>query len=298
MDIVTIASVNGVEIYFETLGNPDGDPVLLVAGLGVQMIDWPDHFVTPFVEAGRHVIRYDNRDIGLSTQFDDAFGEPLKLVELALTEQPFPELAYSLDDMADDAAALLDELGIDSAHVIGSSMGGMIAQTLAIRHPDKVRTLTSIMSATGNPEAGQPEPAAMEAITAAGPTGPKEARIAHGIAHAQVWASPGHFDERQLRAMLEADWDRVGGAQAENGGRQLCAILAAEPRDEKLGKLTMPVLVVHGDKDPLVTPSGGVRTAECVPGAELLMVPGMAHDLVPAFCPQIIEAIEATMARA
>lgn len=295
---MTIAAVNGVEIFYETLGDPEGDPVLLVAGLGVQMIDWPDHFVTPFIEAGHHVIRYDNRDIGLSTQFDGAFGEPLKLLELALAEQPLPELAYSLDDMADDAAALLDELGIDSAHVIGSSMGGMIAQALAIRHPHKVRTLTSIMSTTGNPEVGQPEPAAMEALTAAGPTEPKEARIAHGLKIGQVWASPGHFDEDELRAMHEADWDRVGGAQADNGGRQLCAIMTGDPRDEMLGDLTMPVLVVHGDKDPLVTPSGGARTAECIPGAELVVVPGMAHDLAKAFCPQIIEAIESTMARA
>jgi len=295
---VTIAAVNGVELFHETLGDPQGDPVLLVAGLGVQMIDWPDHFVDPFVSAGQQIIRYDNRDIGLSTQFHGGFGEPLKMLELALTEQPLPELAYSLNDMADDGAALLDHLEIESAHVIGSSMGGMIAQALAIRHPNRVRSLTSIMSTTGNPEVGQPEPAAMEAITAAGPTEVREERIAHGVKIGQVWASPGHFNEAELRAMLEADWDRVGGAQAENGGRQLCAIMAAEPRDEHLRQLTMPTLVVHGDKDPLVTPSGGIQTADCVPGAALLMVPGMAHDLAPAFCPQIIEAIDSTFARA
>lgn len=291
-------AANGVELFYETLGDPAGQPVLLVAGLGVQMIDWPDHFLEPLVAAGHHVIRYDNRDIGLSTQFDGGFGEPLKLVELVLTEQPTPELAYSIEDMADDGAALLDALGIASAHVIGSSMGGMIAQSMAIRHPAKVRTLTSIMSATGNTDMGQPTPEAMEAITQAGPTEDREARIAHGVKIGQVWASPGHFNEGELRAMLRADWDRVGGAQAENGGRQLCAILTGDPRDEGLGTLTMPTLVIHGAKDPLVTPSGGEHTAECVPGARLVMIAGMAHDLAPAFCPQIIEAIESNFARA
>lgn len=292
------AAVNGVELYYDTLGNPDGQPVLLVAGLGVQMIDWPDHFVEPLVQAGHHVIRYDNRDIGLSTQFDDGFGEPLKLVELALLEQPMPELAYTLDDMADDGAALLDSLGIEAAHVIGSSMGGMIAQTIAIRHPNKVKSLTSIMSATGHPDVGQPTPEALAALTTEGPTEHRDERVAHGVKIGQVWASPAHFDESALRAMLEADWDRVGGAQAENGGRQLCAIITGGARDEALAELTMPTLVVHGDKDPLVTPSGGDRTAACIPGAELLKVAGMGHDLAAAFCPQIIEAIESTIARA
>lgn len=294
---VNFASVNDLELCYRIEGDPDGPVVLLVCGLGVQMIDWPDHFVQPLIDAGNRVVRYDNRDIGKSTAFDGAFGDPPALVEAVLTGQDLPEIAYTLEDMAADGAGLLDALGIDSAHVVGASMGGMIAQAIAIGHPNKVRSLTSIMSSTGSPEHGQPTPEAMEAILSVGPD-ERDARIEHGLKMGRVWASPDHFDEDELRAQLAASWDRVGGPQAANSGRQMCAILASAARDEALAGLTVPTLVVHGGADTLITRSGGEHTASTIDGAELLMIEGMGHDLPAAFVPQIVEAITRLIARA
>lgn len=282
--------VGDVRLCYEAGGDPDGPPVLLVAGLGVQLIDWPDHFVEPLVAAGFRVIRLDNRDIGLSTSFDGAPDEP-QAVFAAMMAGEEPQIAYTLADMAADAAGLLSALGLDSAHVVGASMGGMISQALAIGFPERVRSLTSIMSTTGAADVGQPSEAALAAMLSPAPGDDRESRVAHGLKNGEVWASPDHFDREWLRASLEAGWDRVGGPQAANQSRQLCAILASPARDELLAMVQAPTLVIHGRVDPLVSPSGGERTAACVAGSDLLMIDDMAHDLPAPLMPTITGAI-------
>lgn len=290
------ASVNDVELFYETHGDPSDPAVVLIAGLGVQMIDWPDYFIDPIVESGHYVLCYDNRDIGLSTQFPDGTADAPAVMESMLSGEN-PDVAYNLIDMAADAAALMDHVGIDAAHCIGSSMGGMIAQQLAVSFPAKVQTLTSIMSTVG-PEVGAPTPEAMEGISKPVTTEDREERIAQGIETARIWASPEHYDADRLRSLFEDSWDRVGGHQSANGGRHLCAIVASPSRAEALTKLAVPTLVIHGTLDPLVTPEGGDRTAEVVPGARLVKIEGMGHDLVPAFMPQILSAITELVANA
>ena len=283
-------AANDLKLFYETAGDPTDPPVLLIAGLGVQLIDWADHFVDPLVAAGHYVIRFDNRDIGLSTTFEDGANDP-HAVMAALEAGDDPGVAYTLADMAADAAALLDALEMDAAHVVGVSMGGMIAQTVAINFPHKVRTLTSIMSTTGAGDVGQPTPEAMAAILSTAPGTERAEMIAHNMTNARVWASPGHFDADRMQQLFEDAWDRVGGAQAANTGRHFCAIVASAPRDEALASVTAPTLVVHGTADTLVTPSGGERTAQSIANAKLMLVEGMGHDLAPVFAGDIVQAI-------
>lgn len=286
---------NGVDLYYETTGNPDNPAILLIAGLGVQMIDWPDHFVDALVEAGHYLIRFDNRDIGLSTTFDGAPHDPQVVITAVLSGEK-PDVRYTLVDMAADAAALLEALGIEAAHLVGVSMGGMIAQMTAINHPAKVLSLTSLMSNTGAPDVGQPTPEAMAAITSEAPSRVREEVVQHNLTNARVWASPGLFDEDRLRAMFEGAWDRVDGRQRFNAGRQFCAILATPPRDEALAGVTAPTLVVHGTADTLIGIDGGQRTANSVPGAEFVIIDGMGHDLPPPFAEIIVSAISKLVA--
>lgn len=288
--------VNGLELFYETAGDPQDPPLLLIAGLGVQMIDWPDYFLDPLVAHGLHVIMFDNRDIGLSTTFEGGADNPQAVMDALLNGED-PGIAYSIADMADDAAGLLGALGIDSAHIAGVSMGGMIAQTVAIRHPGKVRSLISIMSTTGAPDVGQPNERAMQAILSAAPSTDRAEIIAHNMENAKVWASPGHFDAVRLQKLFEDSWDRGGGPQALNAGRQFCAIVASTPRDQELSQLDVPSLVVHGTADTLVTPTGGERTAAMLAGATTLVVDGMGHDLVPAFITEILQAITSLIDR-
>ena len=287
-------NVNAIELFYETAGDPRHPPLLLIAGLGVQLIDWPACFVDPLVEHGLYVISYDNRDIGLSTTFDGGQHDPFVVLDAMLSGED-PDVAYTLVEMADDAAGLLDALGIESAHVAGVSMGGMIAQTAAIRHPEKVRSLISIMSTTGAPDVGQPTAEAMEALLSAAPGTERSEIIACNVQNAKVWASPEHFDAVRLEQLFQDSWDRVGGPQAVNSGRQLCAIVASTPRDEALASLDIATLVVHGAEDTLVPETGGRRTAEMINGAVLLVIEGMGHDLVPAFVPEIVEAMTAVI---
>lgn len=289
-------AVNGVELVYEVDGDPSHPPILLIAGLGVQLIDWPDHFVCGLVEAGLQVIRYDNRDVGLSTTFDGAPDDPFQVLE-AMAAGTTPDLAYTIADMADDGAALLDALGFDTAHVLGNSMGGMIAQELAIRHPHKVRSLTSIMSSTGAPDVGQPTAEALAAIMSPGSGSDRDAVVAHNVANAEIWASPGHFDPDALARRFERSWDRVGCSQAENTARHFCAVVAGSSREERLAELCVPSLVVHGTADPLITPSGGERTAACLADSKLVTIEGMGHDLAPVFTPAIVAAIADLVAR-
>jgi pimeloyl-ACP methyl ester carboxylesterase len=280
------AVVNGIEIHHETIGDPADPTMLLIMGLGTQMIGWDDEFCRLLADRGFHVVRYDNRDVGLSTHLD----QPVDLMALigSFAGGEPVEVPYLLPDMAADAAGLLDHLGVEQAHVVGVSMGGMIGQTLAIEHADRVLTLTSIMSTTGDPDVGAPTAEAMQAIMAPPATTRDEAADTF-VRHAHTWGSPAFIDEDRLRGISGAAYDRAH--DPEGGTRQLAAVLASGSRSEGLRKLAVPTLVIHGTEDKLVTPSGGERTAEVVPDAKLMMIDGMGHDLPPQLWPQLIDAI-------
>ena len=281
-----IAQANGIELYYDTLGESDDPPLLLIMGLGAQAIAWSEEFCQGFVDRGFFVIRFDNRDIGLSTKFE---GTPnlMTLAMAAMSGQPV-EAPYTIADMAADAAALLDHLGVAAAHVVGASMGGMIAQQLAIDHPGRVSSLTSIMSTTGEPDVGQPAPEAISVLLAAAPT-TREDVLARAVAAAAVIGSPEHGDQDRTRAIAGAQYDRC--FRPDGPVRQLACVLASGSRAEGLAALEVPTLVLHGTEDKLVNVSGGERTAELVPGAELQLLEGMGHDLPVYFWSRVIESI-------
>jgi len=294
MNAVPTAAANGIQLAYETFGDPDDPTVLLVMGLGAQMVSWDEGFCAQLVERGFHVVRFDNRDIGLSTWIDtpdlDVAAAVLAAFGGDLTQAP-----YLLTDMADDAIGLLDHLGLGAVHVVGASMGGMIAQTLAIEHPDRVRSLTSIMSTTGDPSVGAPSPELLGTLIAERPAD-LEASIAFSVAMSKAISSPDHFDEERARARAVREIER--GINPLGVPRQLLAIVSSGDRGEGLAALDLPTLVVHGRQDRLVDFSGGQRTAELVPGADLLAIDDMAHDVPVAHWPRIADAIAAVAHRA
>ncbi|WP_409331641.1 alpha/beta fold hydrolase [Trujillonella humicola] len=264
--------VGDVEIAYEEFGSRGDTPLLLVMGLATQMIGWPDGFCAELAARGMHVVRFDNRDIGLSTHLDDA-GAP-DVVSLLAGTGTAP---YSLADMADDTAGLLDALGWGSAHVVGASMGGMVAQSLAVRHPTRVRSLTSIMSTTGDRSVGSPAEVALGVLLAPAARTREEA-LQRAVDTYRVIGSPGfEFDEGSLRERAGLSFDRAHDPAGV--ARQLAAILTTDDRTPHLGGIAVPTLVVHGAQDTLVDVSGGRATAAAVPGAELWVVEGMGHDL-------------------
>src|SRR5829696_7174421 len=270
------AQANGIELEYDTTGDPGAPPLLLVMGLGAQMIAWDDEFCERLADHGFWVIRFDNRDVGLSTKVEaDGFNVPAA-IGAALSGGPV-DAPYLLRDMADDAFGLLDHLGIERAHVVGASMGGMIAQTMAIARPERVATLTSIMSTTGNRDVGNATPEAL-AVLMARPPSNREEYVTNAIATSRLLHGPVlPFDEARAAARAGASYDRC--FHPAGVGRQLVAILASGDRTSSLSEVRVPTLVIHGDADPLVHHSGGTATAEAVPGAQLLMVEGMGHDL-------------------
>ena len=285
-------TANGITVEYETVGDSADPALLLVMGLGAQLISWPLAFCEALAAEGFHVIRFDNRDVGLSTKVEDG---PRPDVAAAFTGD-HSSASYTLDDMADDAVGLLDALGIDAAHVVGASMGGMIAQTMAIRHPARVRSLCSIMSTTGDPAAGVPTPEAL-AVLLRPPARTRDEAVANSIQASRVIGSTGfEVPEAVLRSRAEQSYDRcfypVGIA------RQLVAVHASGDRTEALRELDVPTLVIHGSVDPLVPPAGGELTAKAIPGAELLVVDGMGHDLPEGAWPTLIPAIVANTKRA
>lgn len=269
------AASGDLRIYYDTFGFDDDPPIVLVCGLGSQVLFWRDEFCYGLVDRGFFVVRVDNRDGGLSTQMPD-------------------DAKYTLSDMAGDIVAVLDAAGIAQAHVVGHSLGGMIAQTLAIEHPNRVLTLTTISANTGNLEFGKPTDDAMAAMTTP-PAGNREAQIERDVAARRVWASPSWFDEDETRAYFTESYDRAYSATGSM--RQFDAMLASGSRDDVLPGLALPTLVIHGTLDTLIAPDGATRTAELVPGAELLMIEGMGHDLPVEAWQQIISAITAMVAR-
>ena len=287
---------NGIEIEYDSFGSPSGRPLLLIMGLGGQMIMWDEGFCEALAERGHYVVRFDNRDVGLSTKFDAA-GIPnvVELMQRAATGER-PAVPYTLDDMADDAAGLLDALGMGSVHVCGASMGGMIAQTVAIRHGGRLRSLVSIMSSTGNPSLPPAQPEAMAVLMTPPPTD----RAGSLDAAVRTWrtiGSPGFpFDETRIRERAGRLYDRSFHPQGT--ARQLAAILAHGSRVEKLREVSAPTLVIHGAADPLVPLEGGRDTARSIPGAELLVIEGMGHDLPEGAWPTLVGAISEHTAKA
>jgi pimeloyl-ACP methyl ester carboxylesterase len=283
---------DGIDIAFERFGGPQAPPVLLIMGLGTQMLGWPDGFCAALADRGMHVIRFDNRDIGLSTHITNA---PAPDVGAALAGDS-SSASYKLSDMAGDTVGLLEALGLPSAHIVGASMGGMIAQTVAIEHPGRVRSLTSIMSSTGDPAVGQATQPAMAALLSP-PAASREQAIERTLAIVRVIGSPGfELDEAEIRRRTGLAYDRsndhVGVA------RQLVAIAASGDRTAALGGVAAPTLVVHGADDPLIDVSGGAATARAVAGAELVIIDGMGHDLPPALWAELARRIGELVERA
>lgn len=281
---------NGIRIEYETSGDPSASPLLLIMGLGGQLVEWHEDFCRGLAEKGHYVIRFDNRDTGLSQRFEE-MGMPNigQAVEASLKGETITP-PYTLEDMAGDAVGLLDVLGIDRAHICGMSMGGMIAQTIAIRHPLRVRSLISIYSSTGNPELPQPEPKALEVLLEAPPS-ERQAYIDYLVRTFRVIAGSGFaFDEAYHRRLAGKLFDRAFYPQGV--GRQLMAAMAQQNRRPALASVTVPTLVIHGSDDPLVPVECGRDTADAIPGAELLIIEGMGHELPPGNgWPQILDAI-------
>ncbi|MFV0260750.1 MAG: alpha/beta fold hydrolase [Acidimicrobiales bacterium] len=281
------ASNGQTEIEYDTFGAPTDPAVLLIMGYTAQMTAWDERFCGKIADRGYFVIRFDNRDVGLSSKTEGTAPSLLSLVVAVQSGEPLPDVPYTLSDMADDGLAVLDDLGIERAHVVGASMGGMIAQQLAIDHPERVISLTSIMSTTGNPEVGQASDEAMMALVSPMPT-ERDDIIERSVEVAKLLTGA-YFDEERARSRAAAAYDR--SFHPTGAGFQMAAIAASGDRTEPLAGLSVPTLVVHGDADPLVNPSGGEATAAAVPGATLLLVPEMGHDLPPARWDEIVEAI-------
>lgn len=288
-----VGEVEGdVRIAYQTFGDPADPPVLLVMGLGAQLLAWREEFCEALVARGLYVVRYDNRDVGLSTHLHDA-----PLPDFAALRSGDPSsAAYTLSDLADDAVRLLDDLGLASAHVVGLSMGGMIAQTMTVEHPDRVRSLTSIMSTTGDPGVGEASEAAM-AVLFRPPSASREEAVEREVDSYRVLGSPEYpTEEAELRERAGRAFDRA--FDPAGVARQLAAIYASGDRSSGLSAVRVPTLVVHGAADQLIGVSGGRATADAVPGAELVVVEGMGHDLPAALWPRVVEAIAALVERA
>lgn len=269
------AQLDEVTIEYERRGPADGPSVLLVAGLGDQRVWWPDELLASLTDEGFDVITFDNRDAGRSSVLDDRPGTITDLRRRLAGEHDVA-VAYTLTDMAGDAVGLLDHLGIADAHVVGVSMGGMIAQRVALHHPDRVRSLTSIMSSTGSREVGQSTPEAAATLLRPLPA-TRDGYVEHAIAKAQAISSPTLFDPQRVRARAEQYFDR--GLHPRGAVRQYLAILTDGDRTAQLASLRVPTLVIHGAQDPLIQPSGGEATAAAIPGARLEILDEMAHDL-------------------
>jgi pimeloyl-ACP methyl ester carboxylesterase len=284
--------VGSLKLCYETFGSPDSPPILLVMGLGSQMLLWDDQFCERLAAREFFVIRFDNRDIGHSTILRDA---PVPKQWQLATRDP-RSASYSLDDMAADAVGLLDHLGLDAAHIVGVSMGGMIAQLVAINHPHRVLSLVSIMSTTGARRVGRPQPrVALRMLRR-----PRVDRDGYIEDHIQTYRTIGsrvfEFDEQHKRERAARLFAR--GVHPAGSARQLAAIVTARDRTSALHELRVPATVIHGEADPLVDISGGRATAAAIPGAALVTIPGMGHDLPREVWPQVIEAIVQSAGRA
>ncbi len=291
------AKINGINIEYEVHGADDGVPLLLIMGLGAQMTRWPPGLYEKLVARGFRVIRFDNRDVGLSQKFT---GVPtVESVVAARMQGQKPDIPYTLDDMAADAVGVLDYLGIKRAHIAGASMGGMIGQLVAADYPGRVLSFTAIFTTTGNPSLPPSKPEAMAVLTtrAGDPNKDIEGYLDQMVINARTIGSPGYpFDEKIIRERLRADVLR--SYEPQGVARQLAAVIANGDRRAKLANIKAPVVVVHGDADPLVPVEGGKDLAATIPGAELRIVPGMGHDLPAGVYDAIADAISRAVERA
>jgi pimeloyl-ACP methyl ester carboxylesterase len=287
----SLCRVGDIDICYETFGDPGDPAMLLIMGLGTQMVAYHDDFCAELAGRGFFVIRHDNRDIGRSTHLD---GAPTpSLVQLAKRDRGS---AYTLADMAEDSVGVLDCLGIEKAHIVGTSMGGMIAQTIAIRHPERTLSLVSIMSNTGGFWNGQPA-LTMYAVLLRPSPGDRDGFVEHAVDMFTKIGGSGYEPEvEDLRHIATVSFDR--GHDARGSQRQLAAIVADRDRSPQLRKLDVPATVIHGADDKLVRPSGGRATAKAIPGARLVIIPGMGHGLPRGAWPTIIGAITDTADRA
>ena len=290
-------TANGISIEYEIFGAANAEPVLLIMGLGAQLTLWPVELCEALVARGFRVIRYDNRDVGLSTKFEAAGAPQLPAVIGAILSGQDPKVPYRLDDMAADAVGLLDALGIDRAHIVGASMGGMIAQLVAADHPTRTLSLTSIMSSTGNPALPPATSEAMGVLMSRPQGDDLDALVEFGVNAARVIGSPDYpADETALRARVRRDVER--SVYPAGFARQMAAIYASGDRRAKLAGITAPTIVVHGTADPLVPVDAGRDTAANIKGAELIEIDGMGHDLPVALVDRIADAVAAVAARA
>ena len=280
---------NNIEIEYETFGDPSDKPLLLIMGLGSQMIQWEEGFIKKFTDRGFFVIIFDNRDVGLSSKCDEAGDPDLAGAFMAVQQGKDFEAPYLLDDMADDAVGLLDAINIERAHICGASMGGMIAQTIAIRHPSRIISLTSIMSTTGNPNLPQMTQEAAQVLF--NPVPPeREAYIDNLVRVGKfIYGSGFPFDEEKQRTFAARIFDRCYYPQGTE--RQTLAIMADGNRKGKLSAIKVPTLVIHGRDDPLFPVEAGMDTAEAIQGSELLIIDGMGHSLPPETWGRISDAI-------
>ena len=287
-----LAKVGDIEICFETFGSPEDPAMLLVMGLGTQMVAWPEGLCGRLAARGFFVIRYDNRDVGRSTHLRRH--RPPTTRQLLLRDKSAAK--YSLADMAADGIGLLDRLGIERAHVVGASMGGMVAQTMAARHPDSVLSLASIMSNTGHRWKGTPG-LRIYPLFLRRPASNREGAVESFVSAFKLIGSPGFpFDEDETRKAAELSYDR--GYDRAGAGRQLAAIIAAGDRTAELRGIAAPTVVIHGTKDRMVRPSGGRATAAAIPGARLVTIEGMGHDLPRGAWDRMVDAIVANTERA
>jgi pimeloyl-ACP methyl ester carboxylesterase len=272
---------NDIEIYCETQGPDEGRPLVLMRGLGTQLIEWDPRFRQMLVDGGHRLIVFDTRDVGLSTH--------LSHIKLRTGANGGPQAPYRLSDMALDVVGLMDGLEIETAHIAGISMGGMIAQELAIRHPDRLRSLISVMSSTGEPGLPGPTPEAQKALTRRAPA-EREAYIAHTLANGRIFTGTGFpFDETRLADVAGRCFDRA--YDPAGIGRQFLAVTASGSRHEALAEVRLPSLVIHGDADPLIPLASGEATADAIPNARLEIIPGMGHDLPQGAWPILAQLI-------
>jgi pimeloyl-ACP methyl ester carboxylesterase len=285
---------SGINIEIETMGNPSHPTLLWIMGFGAQLTAWNEDFMKLFVDQGFHVVRFDNRDCGLSYKHDGIMVDTDKVVMAAMMGDTPPEVPYTLSDMAADAAGVLDHLNIEKAHIIGASMGGMIAQTFALEHPQRTQSLVSIMSVTGDLAYGTPTEDALAALVA--PPPPDRAGYIESAKTWSIWGSKKYFDLDEARDRAGREYDR--SFYPEGTHRQMAAIYASGDRSEALTTLNVPTLVIHGTDDTLLTPSGGDRTAELIPGSVLLKVKDMGHDMPKPLWPLFVDAITSHARRA
>jgi pimeloyl-ACP methyl ester carboxylesterase len=281
-DAVARASVNGIEIAYETFGDPADPAILLVMGLGTQMIAWPDEMCATLAASGHHVIRYDNRDVGLSTHLTTP---PPSRADMLLRRNP----PYTIDDMADDGLGLLEHLGIDRFHLVGASMGGFISQSIAVRVPQRVRSLALVMTSTGSRRVGRPTPTVIRRMAAQVAPRTREDAMEEAVATYRIIGSPDHLDEALVRELAGISYDRAHDPDGRM--RQLAAILAQPDRTRELRRLRMPTLIVHGLADPLVSATGGLALARAIPGATFVGHSGMGHDLPRTLWPELADDI-------